>query len=81
MLSTVTSRGQVTIPKQIRKVFKIGASDKVDFSHDGKRIIVVPVKTLKDFRGAVKAKGVGPFTKERAKAKSAVAKRIVSEDA
>ena len=79
MLSTVTSKGQVTIPKRIREAFHINSSDKVDFSYEGQRIIVVPVKTLKDLRGAVKAKGAGSFFTERAKAKSIVAKRIMKE--
>jgi looped-hinge helix DNA binding domain, AbrB family len=79
MLSTVTSKGQVTIPKQIRDALKINSSDKVDFSCEGQKIILVPVKILKDFRGVVKTKGAGVFSKERAKAKAAVAKRVLEQ--
>jgi len=51
MLSTVTSKGQVTIPKEIRDLLHIRLNDKVDFVLDGDRVLLVPVKTLLDLRG------------------------------
>lgn len=79
MLSTVTSKGQVTIPKEIRDLLHIRSNDKVDFVLDGDRVLLVPVKTLLDLRGAVRARGKGDFYKERARAKAAVAKRVREE--
>jgi AbrB family looped-hinge helix DNA binding protein len=79
MLAKVTSKGQVTIPVEIRKKLGIRTEDKVDFILDGERVILVPVKTLRDLRGAVKAKGKGNFDEERAKAKAAVARRVLEE--
>ncbi len=79
MLSTVTSKGQVTIPKEIRDLLHINSNDKVEFVLDGEKVVLVPVKTLKDLRGAVRAKGVGDFAKERARAKAAVARRVHEE--
>jgi len=81
MLAKVTSKGQVTIPIEIRKKLGIRTEDKVDFILDGERVILVPVKTLRDLRGAVKAKGKGKgdFAEERAKAKAAVARRVLEE--
>lgn len=79
MLATVTSKGQITIPKEIRDFLHIRANDKLDFVLDGERIMIAPVKTLLDLRGAVQARGEGDFQKERAKAKAAVAKRVVEE--
>ncbi|ABQ27649.1 AbrB/MazE/SpoVT family DNA-binding domain-containing protein [Geotalea uraniireducens] len=79
MLSTVTSKGQVTIPKEIRDLLHIRSNDKVDFVLDGDRVLLVPVKTLLDLRGAVRARGKGDFSEERARAKTAVAKRVREE--
>jgi AbrB family looped-hinge helix DNA binding protein len=79
MLSTVTSKGQVTIPKEIRDILHIHTNDKVDFVLDGERVVLIPVKTLLDLRGAVKGAGKGDFTRERARAKATVAKRVREE--
>jgi len=80
MLSTVTTKGQVTIPKAIRDIMNIQTNDRVSFTREDDRIILQPVKTLKSFRGAVKASGsAGPFSTERAKAKDSVAKRVQEE--
>lgn len=79
MLSTVTTKGQVTIPKPIRDALGIGPNDRVAFIREGERVLLQPLRTLKAFRGAVKAKGLGSFTKERSRAKAAVAERIKEE--
>ena len=77
MISKVTSKGQVTIPVAIRKKIGIGANERVDFIIEGERIILVPVKTLRDFRGAVV--GSGDSESERQATKDAVGRRIVDE--
>jgi len=79
MLSTVTTKGQVTIPKAIRDIMNIQANDRVSFTREGDRIVLQPVKTLKSFRGAVKAAGSAGPSEERARAKAAVAKRVQGE--
>lgn len=79
MLSTVTAKGQVTIPKEIRDRLHIRSNDRVDFVLEGDRLLLVPVKTLLDLRGAVKAEGKGDFVQEREVAKEAVAKRVREE--
>jgi AbrB family looped-hinge helix DNA binding protein len=58
MLSTVTTKGQVTIPVDIRSLFHIRPNDRVDFVVEGDRIVLTPVRSLKDLRGAVQAAGV-----------------------
>jgi AbrB family looped-hinge helix DNA binding protein len=57
MVSTVTSKGQVTIPMEIRTFMKIKHSDKIDFSVEKGRVILKPIKTLQNFRGSVSTKG------------------------
>ena len=79
MLSTVTTKGQVTIPVDIRSLFHIRPNDRVDFIVEGNRIVLTPVRSLKDLRGAVKASASGDAAAERATAKAAVAKRVKEE--
>ena len=79
MLSTVTTKGQVTIPVDIRTLFHIRPNDRVDFSVENGRIVLTPVRSLKDLRGVVKTLGSGDPTAERAAAKAAVARRVKDE--
>lgn len=53
--STVTSKGQITIPKLIREQLKIQAGDKVHFFiDDSGRVIFLPVKTdVRSLKGIV----------------------------
>lgn len=77
MISTVTSKGQVTIPKEIRLFLKIKPSDKIDFAVENGQVVLKPIKTLQNFRGSVPSKGKGDFQNERRQAKNAVSKKIV----
>lgn len=79
MLATVTSKGQVTIPKEIRDVLHIHTNDKLDFVLEGNVVRLVPVKTLLDLRGAVRGSGGGDFSQERERAKAAMGKRVRGE--
>jgi hypothetical protein len=51
----------------------------VEFVREGNRVLIVPIKTLKDLRGAVPSKSKALFTTERSRAKSAVARRVREE--
>ncbi len=77
MISSVTSKGQVTIPKAIRDRFSIHPHDKIDFTTEDDQIILKPVKTLRDLRGCVA--GHGDLVTERQTAKGGVGKRVVDE--
>jgi len=79
MLSTVTSKGQITIPKEIRTLLNIRTNDKVDFVVEGNRAVLVPVRSLRELRGVVPASGTGDFAEERTTAKRAVATRVKEE--
>jgi AbrB family looped-hinge helix DNA binding protein len=79
MLTTVTSKGQVTIPKAIRDYLHVQPNDRVDFVVEGGQVVVRAMKTLRDLRGAVAAAGPGEFEVERARAKAAVGKRVSEE--
>ena len=77
MISTITTKGQITVPVSIRKLYGLHPNDRVDFIPDGDRIVLVPVKTLRDFRGAVT--GSGDSDQERQAAKDEVARRTIEE--
>lgn len=79
MIATVTTKGQVTIPKGIRDRLQIKANDRVDFAIEDGRAVLVPVRTLKDLRGAVPAKDAAARERERHLAKQAVGKRVRAE--
>ncbi len=54
--TSITVKGQVTIPKEIREALGLKPGDKVVFEKEGNTIVLKSAKTLLDFRGYVKAK-------------------------
>ena len=61
MISTLTSKGQITLPKPIRDHLKIKAGDKIDFVVDDKgEVHVLPV-----FASVRKLKGMVPKPKRK----------------
>ncbi len=80
MHSTVTAKGQVTIPKSIRDAIGIIPNDRVAFIRKGELVYIQALKTIKSFRGAVKKKALASFEAERAQAKAAVAARVSKEN-
>ena len=59
MIVTITSKGQVTLPKMIRKRLRLHAGDKLDFLvREDKHIEVIPLK-----ESPVKLKGMLPKPK------------------
>ena len=52
MTGTLTSKGQVTVPVEIRRFLNVGPGDKLLFARTGSRVEIVPatssVKQLKD---------------------------------
>ncbi len=79
MISTITSKGQVTIPKEIRSFLGIKPSDKINFTVEKGNVVLKPVRTLKDFRGSVPIKNNSDIDKERSQARKIVGERIQKE--
>ena len=79
MMTTVTSKGQITIPKKLRDIFQINPYDKVDFRREGDRIVLSPIKTLLELRGSVTPIENSSFEKERETAKKIVGDRVAGE--
>ena len=81
-ISVLTSKGQMTIPKEVRKALNLRPSEKVIIVVEGKQAIIQPLKgNLLDIGGSVKItereKPVD-FKKVREEVKKRVAKKVVT---
>ncbi|MFN2268939.1 MAG: AbrB/MazE/SpoVT family DNA-binding domain-containing protein [Desulfonatronovibrio sp.] len=79
MNSVLTSKGQVTIPMEIRKRFALNTSDRVEFVVEDDRIILKPVQGLRSLRGSVSPKPEADSSQEYETAKKSVACRVMEE--
>ena len=52
----ITSKGQITVPREIRRALGVGPGDKLLFEKDGGGIRVRPVRTKSPFE---KYRGIG----------------------
>ncbi|MBU0693252.1 MAG: type II toxin-antitoxin system PrlF family antitoxin [Candidatus Omnitrophica bacterium] len=80
--STVTAKGQTTIPKEVRELLHLSPNDKVVYVPDGKRVFLTPINgNILDLKGVVKHSGKKPidFSKLREKVKEKVVKEIMKE--
>jgi antitoxin PrlF len=75
-LAKVTSKGQITLPKQIRDLLQIDTGSMVVFEADGDKLVFKTAKTLQDFRGRLKGRARNAdFEEMREAAKEHIAKR------
>ncbi len=81
-ISTLTSKGQMTIPKEVRKALNLRPSEKVIIVVEGNRAILQPLKgNLLDIGGSVKITDREKpieFKKVREEVKKRVAKKIAT---
>lgn len=81
IISTVTRKGQVTIPVEVRRVLGVDAPDKIAFIVDGDAVHLRPVeRTFEQLYGSVPALpggGSPDFEAEIAEAMDDEADRIV----
>ncbi len=60
--TTVTSKGQVTIPKEIRERLRIKPKDRVTFTIDGDHAVLHAVHgDIRDLKGIFHRKGMKPI--------------------
>lgn len=55
-VATVTSKSMVTIPSKIRRKYSLRQGSKVEFVEVDEGLFLVPLKTLRELRGAGKEK-------------------------
>ncbi len=80
--ATITSKGQVTIPIDVRAAFNLNAGDKLIFVPEGDRIIVFPVRRrpISDFAGIFRTDEPVPEMEElRRRYREEVAAKIMRE--
>jgi len=64
--STLTSKGQITIPKEVREYLGLHSGDRLDFVLvDGKVILRPATRDVRDLKGCLQKAGRGPVTVER----------------
>ena len=53
-LSTITSKGQTTIPAHIRRKLNLNADDKLHFVVEADHLLVIPAKrSIKELKGII----------------------------
>jgi antitoxin PrlF len=63
--ATVTSKGQVTIPKAVRDALGLQTGDRVDFVESEEGFVIVPAKRdLRTLRGVFKDRRKKPLSTE-----------------
>jgi antitoxin PrlF len=68
----ITSKGQITLPREVRKLLAVDTGSVVIFETEGDRVFLKPVKTLREFKGALKGrKPAADFDTVRKGAKAA----------
>ena len=78
----VNPKGQITLPREIRRKLKIKPGDQMAVILDGDQIVFKPfTKTLLDMRGSIKVKGEQDFDKVRREVlKKRVSRNLSNED-
>jgi antitoxin PrlF len=65
--ATLTSKGQVTVPKAIRDLLRLGTGDRVDFvvQQDGTVELRPATVHVRELKGFLHRKGMKPLTVEQ----------------
>jgi antitoxin PrlF len=72
----VSSKGQITLPKQIRRLLNVDTGSVIIFETEENNVFLKPAKTLSEFRGMLKGKATpADLDKMRAMVKEHVARK------
>ncbi len=65
--ATLTSKGQLTLPKAIRDLLRLGGGDRVDFIVKDDRTVVLRPATVdvRELKGLLHKKGIKPLSVEQ----------------
>ncbi len=76
----VTSKGQITIPRDVRELLGIQTGSVILFEQEEEKVVIHPAKTIRDYKGYLKGKAKGAdFDRIRSETKEAVAKRVMKD--
>lgn len=80
--SVVTSKGQTTIPKEIRELLKLKPKDRLYYLVEEGKVVLKPIHgDILELRGSVPAKRrPEDFEAIRSATRKAVAKKIVAQE-
>jgi AbrB family looped-hinge helix DNA binding protein len=76
----ITSKSQITLPKEIRKLLHANVGNVVVFDKDGDQVVIKVARTLKEFRGVLKNKGTMDFDEMREKTKKYIGKKVAKNE-
>ncbi len=78
----ITSKGQITVPKEIRERLGVEPGDSLDFLFEQDRLEVKPIKRRKlaEFRGIFRVPKAYSFEEERARAWEERAKELTQDE-
>ena len=64
--ATLTSKGQLTLPKAIRDLLRLGAGDRVDFivKDDGTVVLRPATVDVRELKGFLHRRGIKPLSIE-----------------
>jgi len=78
LTSKITSKGQITLPKEVRKLLNVQEGNVIVFEKENDKIVIKPAKTLRDFKGLLKnTKKEETFDEIRKIVKNSVGKRVI----
>lgn len=73
----ITSKGQLTLPKEIRKLLDVHTGSVVVFEKEDEKIVIKPAKTIRELKGVLKGLGrKADFDEIRKKAKEYVGNKV-----
>lgn len=74
----VTSKGQITVPKEVRERLGVEPGDILEFRREGDRLEVAALRRrrLREFRGLFRVSRAVPYEGERAQAWAAQTRRL-----
>lgn len=53
----ITSKGQITLPKEVRDLLDVHTGSVVVFEQENDRVVIKPARTLREFKGILKGHG------------------------
>ena len=81
-ITKVGRRGQITLPRAIRRQLGLREGDRIAFMQRGDEVILQPLtKTLFDLRGSVPVSGVQDFAAIRQQVIDAHVRKVIRDEA